>query len=121
MSNETMGLDDVFEPEGSSAADDFGGYAPDGGNHPDKGDVETVDGVTIDYTVEPPATRLGGRGPKWPWHAVRVGGSIRFDDPKMAQSALNSAKRWAKRQPEPQPEFVSRSMGSGVYRVFRTK
>lgn len=120
MTDDNLGSGDAFDPTtGDDVETQDGGYTPDIGNHPDDVGTETVDGVTIDYGVEPPATRLGGRGPKWPWHAVRVGGSIRFDDQKTMSSALNSAKRWAKRQPDPQPVFRGRSMGDGVYRVFR--
>ena len=122
MTDDNLGFGDAFDPTAGDDAEtqDGGNGIPDNSARlqPDAG-TETVDGVTIDYGVEPPATRLGGRGPKWPWHAVRVGGSIRFDDQKTMSSALNSAKRWAKRQPEPQPVFRGRSMGDGVYRVFR--
>lgn len=90
-------------------------------------ETETVNGVTIEYGVEVPATPGGGPAPKWPWHAVRVGGSIKFTDPKKANSAVSSAKRWAKNHPNPDgsyPKFVRRSTGTPdnpEFRVFRTQ
>ena len=105
-------------------AEDEQGEAPE-----PEGDHEVVNGIEIDYDVPVPSQSAAGGGPKpkWPWHAVKVGGSIKFTDPKHANSAVSSAKRWAKSNPNADgstPEFIRRATGSKQdpeFRVFRIK